>query len=112
MHPLLQTSVLGWPRAPRPPPVLSTQHSTPRPRPACRLQGISDADVGTLQGVLDDAVQENLGMAMIYTLISLAQEWITVGAAAGRRAVRDGSRKRVTWSGRLAANAEAARCVS
>lgn len=46
------------------------------------LQGISDADVGTLQGVLDDAVQENLGMAMIYTLISLAQEWITDKASA------------------------------
>ncbi len=58
----------------------------PRPAPACRLQGISDADVGTLQGVLDDAVQENLGMAMIYTLISLAQEWITVGAQARRAA--------------------------
>lgn len=28
----------------------------PRP-PACRLQGISDADVGTLQGVLEEAVQ-------------------------------------------------------
>ncbi|KAL4452160.1 hypothetical protein ABPG75_007822 [Micractinium tetrahymenae] len=41
------------------------------------LQGISDADVGTLQGVLEGAVHANLGMAMIYTLISLAQEWIT-----------------------------------
>ncbi|KAI7835902.1 hypothetical protein COHA_010205 [Chlorella ohadii] len=40
------------------------------------LQGISDADVGTLQGVLEDAVQENLGMAMVYTLITTAQEWV------------------------------------
>ncbi|KAI3438059.1 hypothetical protein D9Q98_000502 [Chlorella vulgaris] len=45
------------------------------------LQGISDADVGTLQGVLDEGVQENLGMAMIYTLISSAQEWVQEKAA-------------------------------
>lgn len=55
-----------------------TRNARAHPCLVCRLQGISDADVGTLQGVLDDAVQENLGMAMIYTLISLAQEWITV----------------------------------
>lgn len=51
------------------------------PALCCRLQGISDADVGTLQGVLDEGVQENLGMAMIYTLISSAQEWVQEKAA-------------------------------
>lgn len=110
------------------------------PALSCRLQGISDADVGTLQGVLEEAVQvslggsllcslqtrqcngtetamrcaaadgagqtcfscsglhtpppadpapqENLGMAMIYTLITTAQEWVQVrlsGAAVGSR---------------------------
>ncbi|EFN55051.1 hypothetical protein CHLNCDRAFT_58090 [Chlorella variabilis] len=40
------------------------------------LQGISDADVSMLQGVLEEAVQDNLGMAMIYTLVTTAQEWV------------------------------------
>ncbi len=47
----------------------------------CRLQGISDADVGMLQGVLEEGVQDNLGMAMIYTLVTTAQEWVQVRAA-------------------------------
>ncbi|PSC71022.1 RWD domain-containing 1 [Micractinium conductrix] len=45
------------------------------------LQGISDADVGMLQSVLEGQISENLGMAMIYTLISAAQEWVTDKAA-------------------------------
>lgn len=33
--------------------------------PVCRLQGISDADVGTLQGVLEEAVQVRLGCRLL-----------------------------------------------
>lgn len=57
----------------------------PSPPPPRRLQGISDADVGMLQSVLEGQISENLGMAMIYTLISAAQEWVTVGAAPSGR---------------------------
>lgn len=35
-----------------------------------------------LQSVLEGGVQENLGMAMIYTLISQAQEWVEVRGCA------------------------------
>lgn len=44
------------------------------------VQGISDADVSVLQGVLEDAVQDNLGMAMVYTCISIAQDWMQAKA--------------------------------
>ncbi|GAB4819086.1 hypothetical protein N2152v2_006132 [Parachlorella kessleri] len=40
------------------------------------LQGLADADVRQLQGVLDEQIEANLGMAMIYTLIGVAQEWL------------------------------------
>lgn len=43
------------------------QHRFPLRAPcpaACRLQGISDADVGTLQGVLEDAVQVSAGSSL------------------------------------------------
>jgi hypothetical protein len=42
----------------------------------CRLQGLSDADIKQLQAVLDEQVEANLGMAMVYTLIGVAQEWL------------------------------------
>ena len=40
------------------------------------LKGLSDADVAALQRLVDDQVEENLGMAMIYTIIAAAQEWL------------------------------------
>lgn len=40
------------------------------------LQGIKDADIKELQQKLQDEVQENLGMAMIYTLATSAKEWL------------------------------------
>lgn len=46
------------------------------------LQGLSDADVAQLQGLLEEQVAGSLGMAMIYTLIGAAQEWISDKAAA------------------------------
>ena len=41
------------------------------------LRGLSDVDVSLLQSVLDVQVEENIGMPMIYQLITAAQEWIT-----------------------------------
>ena len=57
---------------------------------AFRLQGLSDADVRQLQSVLDEQVEANLGMAMIYTLIGVAQEWLNekVGCAAQISCIR------------------------
>ncbi len=43
---------------------------------ACSLKGLSDADIAALQRLVDDQVAENLGMAMIYTIIAAAQEWL------------------------------------
>jgi len=44
-------------------------------------RGLADADVASLQALVDGQVEENLGMPMIYTLITAAQEWITEQAA-------------------------------
>ena len=41
------------------------------------VRGLSDADIALLQAVLDEQVEENMGMPMIYQLITAAQEWIT-----------------------------------
>ena len=43
----------------------------------CSEKGLSDSDVAQLQGAVDAAVQENLGMAMVYGLVTAAQEWLT-----------------------------------
>jgi RWD domain len=40
-------------------------------------RGLSDADVAQLQAAVDAAVEENLGMAMVYGLVTAAQEWLT-----------------------------------
>ncbi|KAG0576046.1 hypothetical protein KC19_5G050800 [Ceratodon purpureus] len=40
------------------------------------LQGINDADIRQLQQKLEEEVQENLGMAMMYTLATSAKEWL------------------------------------
>lgn len=42
----------------------------------CSLTGLSDADVSKLQSVVDEQVQEYLGMAMIYAVVAAAQEWL------------------------------------
>lgn len=43
----------------------------------CSEKGLSDSDVAQLQGAVDAAVQENMGMAMVYGLVTAAQEWLT-----------------------------------
>ena len=40
------------------------------------MSALSDADVSELQQKLDAEVEANLGMAMIYNLITAAQEWV------------------------------------
>lgn len=47
------------------------------------ITGLSDADVTQLQRVVDEQVQENLGMAMIYAVVAAAQEWLRDKVAAG-----------------------------
>lgn len=52
-------------------------HTALRLRCCCSEKGLSDADVAELQAAVDAAVEENMGMAMIYGLVSAAQEWLT-----------------------------------
>ena len=40
----------------------------------CRLQGLSRADKKQLLSLLDEQVEANMGMAMVYTLITAIQE--------------------------------------
>ncbi|KAK9919135.1 hypothetical protein WJX75_009630 [Coccomyxa subellipsoidea] len=40
------------------------------------VRGISDADIAGLNKSLSEQVEENMGMAMIYALVSAAQEWL------------------------------------
>lgn len=40
------------------------------------LQGINDADIRQLQTKLENEVEDNLGMAMMYTLATSAKEWL------------------------------------
>ena len=37
---------------------------------------MSNEDIQLLQEVVDQQIQENLGMSMIYTIVSAAQEWM------------------------------------
>jgi hypothetical protein len=53
------------------------------------LRGMSDADLAILQSVLDGQVEENLGMPMVYQLITAAQEWITERGTAMAQPVLD-----------------------
>lgn len=46
------------------------------------VRGLSAGDVAALQGALDAVVEENMGMPMVYQLITAAQDWITEKGAA------------------------------
>ncbi|KAG2422333.1 hypothetical protein HYH02_015451 [Chlamydomonas schloesseri] len=51
----------------------------PEEPPSYKLRsvtGLSDADLAEATALLEEQVQANLGMAMIYTLIGAAKEWI------------------------------------
>lgn len=73
----------------------------PEEPPSFKLRsvtGLSDADLAEATGLLEEQVQSNLGMAMIYTLIGAAKEWIQGGAAGARRqAARWTCRRMPCW---------------
>ena len=51
----------------------------PEEPPCLKLQavyGLADSEVARCADMLQDQVQQNLGMAMIYTLITAAKEWL------------------------------------
>ncbi len=59
--------------------VFSHTSSYPDEPPLLRarsVRGLSDADVAALQAVLAAQVEENLGMPMIYQIITAAQDWM------------------------------------
>lgn len=53
------------------------------------LRGFSDVDIEGLQSLLEEMIKENLGMAMIYTLITFAQEWLNEFSARSAEPVYD-----------------------
>lgn len=40
------------------------------------VRGLSDADVAAGTAHLNEIIQENLGMAMVFTLVQAAKEWL------------------------------------
>ncbi|GLC39006.1 hypothetical protein PLESTB_001772200 [Pleodorina starrii] len=58
----------------------------PEEPPSLKLRsvtGLSDSDLAEATAVLDEQVQANLGMAMIYTLIGAAKEWLQGRVSSG-----------------------------
>lgn len=56
----------------------------PEEAPCIKLQpvyGLSDSEVATCFSKLQEEVDSNIGMAMIYTLITAAKEWLRGGFA-------------------------------
>ena len=45
-------------------------------RGGCRLQGLGRQDKAKLLAVLDEQVEANLGMAMIYAMVAAMQEYL------------------------------------
>ena len=52
-------------------------------------RGLSDAEVAVVQALLQQEAEANLGMAMVYTLVSAAQEWLQNKATAPEAAEED-----------------------
>jgi hypothetical protein len=48
------------------------------------VRGLSDAEIASANALLQEQVEANLGMAMIYTLVSAAQEWFQNKATGGQ----------------------------
>lgn len=42
----------------------------------CSSLGLSDADIASINSILAEQVEANMGMAMIYALVSAAQDWL------------------------------------
>lgn len=47
-----------------------------KPHCCCSVQGMSNEDLKGLQTLVEVQTQENLGMSMIYTIVTAAQEWL------------------------------------
>eukprot|EP00878_Enallax_costatus_P018509 GHUV01019485.1.p1 GENE.GHUV01019485.1~~GHUV01019485.1.p1 ORF type:complete len:155 (+),score=59.56 GHUV01019485.1:420-884(+) len=47
------------------------------------IKGLSDADLQEATNELQQHIQDSLGMAMIYNLVTAAQEWLAARVAAG-----------------------------
>lgn len=43
---------------------------------SCSIRGLSSADLADVNGKLAEQVEANVGMAMIYALVSMAQDWL------------------------------------
>jgi hypothetical protein len=43
---------------------------------SCSIRGLSSADLADVNGKLAEQVEANMGMAMIYALVSMAQDWL------------------------------------
>jgi hypothetical protein len=54
------------------------------------VRGLSDAEIAQAQALLQEQVEANLGMAMIYTLVSAAQEWFQNKATGAQPAALPG----------------------
>ena len=53
--------------------------SYPEVAPLTRVRsekGLSDGQIAALRALLDEKIDESLGMSMIYTLVSEAKEWL------------------------------------
>jgi hypothetical protein len=65
---------------PTPPPSKNTDTPQYPDEPPClkprSVRGLSDADMQQAAAAMDAVVQENMGMAMIYQVVSAAQEWL------------------------------------
>ena len=42
----------------------------------CSVQGMTLDDIRQVNGLLEEQVEANLGMAMIYTLVSALKDWL------------------------------------
>ncbi|KAI8463800.1 MAG: ubiquitin-conjugating enzyme/RWD-like protein [Monoraphidium minutum] len=58
------------------------------------VRGLSDADIADLGRALDAVVAENLGMAMVYNLVTAAQEWLAARLAGKAAPDPEAERKR------------------
>lgn len=72
--------------------------SYPDEAPCLRLRavrGLSDGDMAEANGHMQDLIQENMGMAMIFTLVQAAKEWLQARAGASAAEDPEAMKKRL-----------------
>lgn len=42
----------------------------------CSLFGLNDAEIADVQSHVESAIAENMGMAMVFSLLEVAKEWL------------------------------------